>query len=706
MTTLGNDQSARAFSRFDYNQNVLSSENPPDGKNFFFDSNYALPEPETPQNRNLLYGFSGNSNNFYCNTAKGDQFIVLLDQKKSSSPIKFESLSSMDFPIVSYFLAQNGGETPYHKWYAAEDSQHAANASVGRFEEYTQAKTPPRLWRRGTRMLWNDETSEYNATQSSYQASSGRLAQPLIQNSNLRGGLFYAPSPLGAGFQPRGSWELPFMDSHIYFRQPTDPTEYKNFFPPTPLGKPSSGLPSVVTLYDVPRQSIGIASLGQFQHAPFSLQPWHPSYILGNSFSTYQADKDATVLRDQENEFKVTDINRLQNFSSRFMSGNGYKDGNAFQRGESDSTTTHNNEILHFDISYELNHAIWDEYMISGVNSNSSGSLNWSAAEELPISSYQIFKPTELTDSGLASKMQTPDWLYFHASEVIRNTNAFNVNGDNKNVWKAFLLSLKGKKSYSIQTPTGNEDDDLTVLSRAFLPGEEASKNGTTSQDEKAYNTFRALTDDNIDALAEAIVEEVRDRGPFVSLSDFINRKLDEKSSSGGTVDNFQMGTLDAAIDASGINASLQSAGGPFDSDTSQKIATNIKSFNQTPDFRTTNLPGYFSQLDLLTPMAPHLTTRGDTFTIRAYGESRDSSGRVAAKAYCQAVVQRLPDYIDSTDSPVEPALIEDPLNPGELKVNVTGSGESGLSDINIRLGRKFVIRSFTWLPESEFKTN
>jgi len=55
--------------------------------------------------------------------------------------------------------------------------------------------------------------------------------------------------------------------------------------------------------------------------------------------------------------------------------------------------------------------------------------------------------------------------------------------------------------------------------------------------------------------------------------------------------------------------------------------------------------PGFLSQADIMTGLAPVATTRGDTFLIRAYGADKEPiSGRKRAEAMCEALVQRLPD--------------------------------------------------------------
>jgi hypothetical protein len=88
-------------------------------------------------------------------------------------------------------------------------------------------------------------------------------------------------------------------------------------------------------------------------------------------------------------------------------------------------------------------------------------------------------------------------------------------------------------------------------------------------------------------------------------------------------------------------------------------------------------------QADVLRHFAEQLTPRGDTFVIRTYGDSIDANGNVMARAWCEAVVQRIPDYLDGTDAN---HLMEARLQ----------------SESNKLFGRTFQVVSFRWLNASE----
>jgi hypothetical protein len=100
------------------------------------------------------------------------------------------------------------------------------------------------------------------------------------------------------------------------------------------------------------------------------------------------------------------------------------------------------------------------------------------------------------------------------------------------------------------------------------------------------------------------------------------------------------------------------------------------------PDTTAWGALGYLSQADLLQFIGPALSARSDSFRIRAYGEHLDSSGKVLARAWCEAVVQRSPGYVDPVDD-----TMKDPANLGET---------------NRQFGRRFAIVSFRWLAPEE----
>ena len=95
-------------------------------------------------------------------------------------------------------------------------------------------------------------------------------------------------------------------------------------------------------------------------------------------------------------------------------------------------------------------------------------------------------------------------------------------------------------------------------------------------------------------------------------------------------------------------------------------------------DSTGTGIPGWILQGDVLQALGPAITVRSDTFRIRAYGETRDpANDQVAARTWCEAIVQRIPEPADGSTK------IEELIEPSSL------------------FGRGFRILSFRWLsPE------
>jgi hypothetical protein len=136
-------------------------------------------------------------------------------------------------------------------------------------------------------------------------------------------------------------------------------------------------------------------------------------------------------------------------------------------------------------------------------------------------------------------------------------------------------------------------------------------------------------------------------------------------------------------------------------------------------------MPGWLSQADLLTPLAPVINVRSDTFRVRAYGDGGPANPNV--KVWCEAIVQRLPEYVvddvrfpSEGDSPhARPMEPYDDLNSNgryddssepftDFDSDGTRSFDSEYRDeqlennVNERFGRRFRIIKFRWLPAEE----
>jgi hypothetical protein len=111
-------------------------------------------------------------------------------------------------------------------------------------------------------------------------------------------------------------------------------------------------------------------------------------------------------------------------------------------------------------------------------------------------------------------------------------------------------------------------------------------------------------------------------------------------------------------------------------------------------------------QNDLVQEIAPAIAARSDTFIIRAYGEAiNPATGQTEATAYCEAVVQRFPEYMYSlengqTDSTGAANFAYD--DPAAAPLIPNASGVAGLTGANCAFGRRFKIISIRWLNQNE----
>ena len=195
------------------------------------------------------------------------------------------------------------------------------------------------------------------------------------------------------------------------------------------------------------------------------------------------------------------------------------------------------------------------------------------------------------------------------------------------------------------------------------------------------------LSDEQVRALATEIVEQVKARGPFLSLSEFMNRRLSSDRSLA------RVGAVEAALNELAGRGSGNPKN-PFADIQSYFTETVTVPPGVTYPFVEAaegniayGFPGWMRQADVLRPIAPILSARDDTFVIRAYGESKDPlTGKAQAGAWCEAVLQRRADYVDAIND-------EAIILPSEATLT---------SEINKRFGRRFVILSFRWLSKDE----
>jgi len=259
------------------------------------------------------------------------------------------------------------------------------------------------------------------------------------------------------------------------------------------------------------------------------------------------------------------------------------------------------------------------------------------------------------------------------AAEHLLLEGGFNVNSASVEAWVAILSSLQGVEFKGVDTWEGLFPASITPLEG---PGDGADLTAVEN-----WTGFRNLTLAQIETLAAAIVDQVKVRGPFLSLADFINRELDSG-------DTGLRGALEAAIRNAGLNGNLPAEMEVWPSGTASTVPNDLPGGLFTdaahlPESLFEGIPAWLSQADLLRPLLPVATTRGDTFRIRAYGEVLDPIGQeVASRVWCEMTVQRMPEYAGEGDAAT--------LNPADA------------SEVSQAFGRRFEIIKVRWLESDE----
>ncbi len=336
------------------------------------------------------------------------------------------------------------------------------------------------------------------------------------------------------------------------------------------------------------------------------------------------------------------------------------------------------------DPSWMVNTALWDSWFLSGVVFAGS-SAAWNSDPRSQKLQFQelaagtgslrngrfFYHPHKSTEDAITELF---DGELLRPSAITKLTKyllidgAFNVNSTSLAAWKAFLTSVKDQQILDANGAAQKKTHPFGTMGYAV--------SAATSGTEGDWSGFRDLTDVQMDALAAAIVVEVKARGPFLNMADFVNRRPNSTDATHKSV-----GALQAVIDKSGINDRYKVAGRELVSADISMLAGKDTPTSESTAARAIGAAGFLSQGALLTAFGSQITVRGDTFLVRTYGDSRDTAGNVQAKAWCEAVVQRTPEFVD-------------PTNPPETSDSLTPA--------NAQFGRKFNIVSFRWLSPDE----
>jgi type II secretory pathway pseudopilin PulG len=364
---------------------------------------------------------------------------------------------------------------------------------------------------------------------------------------------------------------------------------------------------------------------------------------------------------------------------------------------------------LQYDDSYCANHLLFDDWFVSAIapdptHFGASGRSQKETHEafltgqkSLANRAYRPIREDRVASTSAAGaiyqKHVVPANSWRSIASRIEVEGMFNVNSTSVAAWRALLGHARGQlvphlRETGATWSAALSDSTDHVWSRFSIAGDsKAGAAGSAGAFPEAteFAGYRTVDDGFLDELAKEVVNQVRQRGPFLSLSEFVNRQL----SSG---DLALAGTLQAALN----KLSRQSTTDPFQE---MKALSTVavmdppspanSPYDEEYKFREAaaghsayGLPGWTRQADILRPIAPVLSARDDTFTIRTYGDVRDGNGRVVARAWCEALVRRTRDYVDTGDAP-------------EITSAPTRTA-------NRVFGRRFEIISFRWLAPDE----
>jgi hypothetical protein len=374
---------------------------------------------------------------------------------------------------------------------------------------------------------------------------------------------------------------------------------------------------SHAVLFEIPKGKI--LSLFQYRHANFNNYLHGPTYALGNSYATTQVARHRSWGRVQNinmrptSEGGMTSVSKNLGLNSKieqyyidlfgkqlanlkglnsFISWSDIDPEQGFAAWRSGGSAQLNHQNTTLDYSYYLNRALLDGFFLSG----SSGPQDFSREENEQIgqkyrpflwksdlgtpSNFQVeskaignhrlhgyFRKGSWKDGvqgygskseelGFSSKNDS-DYRYQSLAGDLLLDGGFNINSTSIDAWKAQLSSLRGN-----DLENATVDTDQTPLVR-FIS--EPSRN--------AWNDLRTLSDEEISDLAESIVKQIKLRGPFLSMADFINRRLalgpinTDSSKAKGTRINFVQIDLDKWVQypedrysAQGLRGVLQAA--------------------------------------------------------------------------------------------------------------------------------------------------
>ena len=445
-------------------------------------------------------------------------------------------------------------------------------------------------------------------------------------------------------------------------------------------------------------------SLAQYTHANMLIRDQDPLFMIGNSFAPLYSPLNA-----------VNNYRSAENWSD-------------------------------MDRGWLTNSAIYDRFFLSGAAPDMFRGVEQRALtkvlDDFVAGTGALANPrTKLFSFRDAATTRAMVADHRRIAGATCTDGAFNVNSTSIEAWTTILASSKkiamGKLAADLPSKTQN-----ARYPRAARGADVTDYNYKKPfSDKSAWSGLATLDDDQIRLLAKSIVEETRKRltnnhrsqvnmqpaldvhapvvfrgmtvpVPYIGLAQFVNRYLcgaEPYLSYSGCLQN-----AIARADVDGANLSNRSAApAPASSIGAQAptttpgmvpwidpayidniILTDPRSGSTNRAHMYQASPASLMQSDILSVIGSALTTRSDTFTIRAYGDVSDRPGSNVSLGSCwvEAVVQRTPEFCDASQPP-------------ETEVsNPTDGGLHNplLKNTNKILGRRFQIVSVRVLSPKE----
>lgn len=416
-------------------------------------------------------------------------------------------------------------------------------------------------------------------------------------------------------------------------------------------------------------------------------------------FFTGHSDTNGTRIAPQY-EIPQLPLQSLAQLRHAQLSNQGFLPGAAYTVGESFATamipsnkvsaaSTKDYRLL--DHAWLANNALWDGYYFSTLNSYAGPLLDSKSlstvAEDFFEGKSQLLnsRMVPVTNATLSDTMSelTDAEGYKKSGAHLMIDGAFNVNSTSVNAWMALLGSMNKESVDYASIGDGAGQPALGTVKEAAFPFSRMRRaNGPPVEAANAlqgrharWTGMRTLEAKEIQELAQHIVEEVKNRGPFLSLAEFVNRRPESNR------DMALKGLLQKAIDET------ESINSRFNADSKYNAVADMSAdgyaFPEALEgWSATGAPGFLTQGDILSSVGSLISVRSDTFRIRAYGEALDPDQKILARAWCEAVVQRVPEFVDSKDLPSAEIVT--------------------VSDVNKRFGRRFMVTGFRWLAQDE----